>query len=84
MFYLKLQKSLPYIAGAVICLLLTGAFVRVPFVAIVFAIGTIYLIVEAARAARTDPYDLRELEELEDREQIRRILEEGEDDHYYG
>jgi hypothetical protein len=47
MFYLKFQKSLPYIAGALVCLLLTGVFARIPFVAVVFAIGTIYLISEA-------------------------------------
>ncbi|MER3413864.1 MAG: hypothetical protein C4340_00190 [Armatimonadota bacterium] len=71
-----------YFAGAVVCLLLTALFARIPLIGVVFAIGTLYLIISGFSALKSDPYDLNELREIEEREEVLRFLddEENEDD----
>lgn len=71
-----------YFAGAAVCLLLTALFARVPLIGVVFAVGTLYLIITGFSALRTDPYDLNELREIEEREEVLRYLDEEEEDEW--
>lgn len=81
---LRLNRSgaLLYFAGAAVCLLLTAVFTRIPLIGVVFAIGTLYLIITGFSALKTDPYDLNELRELDEREEALRYLDEEEEDEW--
>lgn len=81
---LRLYRSGAYLyfAGAAVCLLLTAMFARAPLIGVVFAVGTLYLIITGFGALRTDPYDLKELREIEEREEVLRYLDEEEEDEW--
>lgn len=82
MLRLYRSGSLAYFAGALVCLLLTALFARVPLIGVVFAIGTLYLIISGFSALKRDPYDLSELREIEEREEVLRYLDEEEEDEW--
>ncbi|MEW5883485.1 MAG: hypothetical protein AB1725_04575 [Armatimonadota bacterium] len=81
---LRLYRSGAYLyfAGAAVCLLLTAIFTRMPLIGVVFAIGTLYLIISGFSALKSDPYDLNELREIEEREEVLRYLDEEEEDEW--